>query len=67
MVDSKRGKVWINDPRSGEVKLIANIKDDIDYYFKWVDVIEQIRSSTPEQIAHVVQIVEKEAEKAKKK
>ena len=67
VVDSKRGKVWINDPRSDKVKLTASIEKDIDHYFKWIDVIEQIRNSTPEQVAKIAQIVKNEMKKAKKK
>ena len=67
MIDSKRGKVWINDPRSDKVKLTASIEKDIDHYFKWIEVIAQIRNSTPEQVEKIVQVVKNEMEKAKKK
>lgn len=58
VVDSKNGKVWINDPRSDKVELVADIKLDINHYLKWVDIIGKIRDSSPKQIANMVKIIE---------
>lgn len=58
IVDSKRGKIWINVPRSNKAKLVADIKDNIDHYFKWIEIIEKIRNGSSEQIADIVRIIE---------
>lgn len=62
VIDSKNGRIWINDPLKGEkLILVAEITKDRELYMEMLSYITKIRDN-PEFLAQMIRELDKSNE-----
>ena len=64
LVDTKKGKVWVNTPVDEKMVEVADIEKDSSDYLAWNEMVGQIRANEDEDVLAIFEKIV--AEKFKK-